>query len=280
MMKTANYLLSFLLSTMLLMTTSNASADLLISPLRVVLDEKERSSSITLINSGNQIRSYRIHWTQKVALSSGGYRDLTDAEQLSYAGLEKIVRISPKQVTLSPGQRQTVRLLLRNPGNLIDGEYRSHLTFTALPVQTKESSNTAETGIKINVLMGYTMPVVFRTGDVRVAPTIDNLSLLTIKERNATFIKVALSHSDLYSTSGRLVAYWTPRGQSTKQVGIINGYNFYPEVRTTEVRIPWKSFKLESGTLEVRYEGQQEFNGLLLARKALEITPTMVRSVQ
>ena len=260
----------------------NSHANLLISPLRVVLDGQQRSSNVTLINSGNVTRSYRISWTQKVALPQGGYRDLTEQEQNAYAGLERIVRISPKQVTLSPGQRQTVKLLLRDPGNLPKGEYRSHLTFTALPIHqnVSEQNKQGQTGININVLMGYTMPVIYRTGSVTVSPTIDDLSLITIKETGATFIKVQLSHNDLFSASGRLVAYWTPTGQATRQVGLLNGFNFYPENQTSEVKVPWKNFKLESGTLEVRYEGQQEFSGLLLAQEVLEITPAMVRSVQ
>ncbi|SBS26579.1 hypothetical protein MAQ5080_00558 [Marinomonas aquimarina] len=216
-----------------------------------------------------------------MALPKGGYRDLTEVEQQNYAGLERIVRISPKQVTLSPGQRQTVKLLLRDPGNLPSGEYRSHLTFTALPIHKNDSSQpSGQTGIQLNVLMSYTMPVIYRTGNVSVAPAIDNLSLLTIKETGATFIKVQLSHNDLFSSSGRLVAYWTPTGQPTRQVGLLNGFNFYPENKNAEIRVPWNNFKLEPGSLEVRYEGQQEFNGLLLARQILEITPAMVRSVQ
>lgn len=272
----------FLITAFAFFLSFNSYANLLISPLRVVLDSQQRSSSVTLINSGNETRSYRISWSQKIALPQGGYRDLTEVEQQNYAGLERIVRISPKQVTLSPGQRQSVKLLLRDPGTLPSGEYRSHLTFTALPVQQNggEQNSSGQTGININVLMGYTMPVIYRTGAVNIAPIINDLSLVTIKETGATFIKVQLSHNDLFSSSGRLVAYWTANGQQPQQVGLLNGFNFYPETKTAEVKVPWNNFKLEAGTLEVRYEGQQEFNGLLLARQILEITPAMVRSVQ
>lgn len=260
--------------------TSQTYADLLISPLRVVLDERSRSGNVTLINSGNETRSYRVSWVQQIALPQGGYRNLTEEEQRNYAGLERMVRISPKQVTLAPKQRQTVKLLLRNPGNLPVGEYRSHLKFTALPTQDNTADSNNQTKLKLNLLMSYTMPVMYRKGTVRVAPNIDNLSLVTVQETGKTFIKVQLSHDDLYSTSGRLVAYWTAPGQARKQVGLINGYNFYPELRTAEVKVPWPSFKLEPGVLEVRYEGQQEFSNLLLAEQRLTITDEMIRSLR
>ena len=36
-------------------------------------------------------------------------------------------------MTLAPGETQAVRLLLRKPGNLADGEYRSHLLMQNVP---------------------------------------------------------------------------------------------------------------------------------------------------
>ncbi|WP_204144943.1 molecular chaperone [Marinomonas ostreistagni] len=256
----------------------NSYADLLISPVRVVLDERDRSASVTLINSGQETRSYRVSWSKKIALPQGGYRDLTPEEDAQYAGLERMVRISPKQVTLAPKQRQTIKLLVRNPGNLAEGEYRSHLTFTALPAQERQQN--APAAFNINVLMNYTMPVLYRKGTVRVAPSIENLSLVTKQELGKTFIKVDLAHQDRYSTSGRLIAYWTPEGGEQRQVALINGYNFYPELRTAQVHLAWPDFALEPGLLEVRYEGQNEFRNYLLARQQLLITNDMIRSLR
>ena len=264
----------------LFLVSLNSYADLLISPIRVVLDERDRSASVTLINSGQETRSYRVSWSKKIALPQGGYRDLTPTEDAQYAGLERMVRISPKQVTLAPKQRQTIKLLVRNPGNLAEGEYRSHLTFTALPARSEGRQQNTPASFNINVLMNYTMPILYRKGTVRVAPTINNLSLVTKKELGKTFIKVDLAHQDQYSTSGRLVAYWTPEGGEQRQVALINGYNFYPELSTAQVHLTWPDFSLEPGLLEVRYEGQNEFRNFLLARQQLRITHDMIRSLR
>lgn len=124
------------------------------------------------------------------------------------------------------------------------------------------------------------MPVVYRVGSVVVNPEITDISLVHKKETGITNIKVDLFHDDLFSTHGRLVANWTPINGSTRQVGLLNGYNFYPEVKHATTQFPWKDFKLEPGTLEVRYEGQAEFSGLLLGQKTLTITQQMINSIR
>lgn len=255
-------------------------ASLLISPTRVVLGERDRTQVVTLINTGKETRSYRVEWRQLMAVSEGGYREYTEEEKKSFAGLERIVRVTPKQVTLQPGQRQSVKLLLRKPENLNAGEYRSHLSFTALPVQAEADSNQNQTSIKLEVLMSYSMPVIYRVGSVNVNPQITDISLVHIKDSGITNIKVDLFHEDLFSTHGRFVAHWTPENGKTKQVGVLNGVNFYPETKTSTVQFPWQDFSLSPGTLEVRYEGQGEYNGLLLGQKSLTITQQMINSVR
>lgn len=257
-----------------------AYADLMISPTRVLLNERNRSATINLINSGKQTRSYRVEWRQLAALPNGGYRDLTDEEKQNYSGLERIVRISPKQVTLAPGQRQNIKLLLRKTGNLGAGEYRSHLSLTALPTHQPEEQSQGGTAIKLNLLMSYSLPVIYRIGTAQVSPVITDISLVYKRESGTTYIQAKFAHQNLYSSHGRMVAYWTPKNGSKRQVGLLNGYNLYPETRTAQIQFPWQDFKLEPGLLEVRYEGQNEFIGALLAQRELHITQQMVQSVR
>lgn len=256
-----------------------AYADLMISPTRVLLNERNRSATINLINSGKQTRSYRVEWRQLAALPSGGYRELTDQEKKNYSGIERIVRISPKQVTLAPGQRQNVKLLLRKTGNLGAGEYRSHLSLTALPIPVQEEQK-GGTAIKLNLLMSYSLPVIYRIGTAQVSPIITDISLVHKRANGQTYIQAKFAHQNRYSSHGRLVAYWTPENGSKRQVGLLNGYNLYPETRTAQIQFPWQEFQLEPGLLEVRYEGQAEFNGALLARRELRITQQMIQSIR
>lgn len=269
-----------ILVTLGLIVAAQSYASLLISPVRTVLSERERTQIITLINTGNETRSYRVEWRQLMAVPEGGYREYTEEEKKRIAGLERIARVTPKQVSLQPGQRQSVKILLRKPENLAAGEYRSHLSFVALPLNTAPENNSGESSIKLQLLMSYSMPVIYRAGSVIVNPEITNLSLVHIKESGVTNIKVDFYHDDLFSTHGRLVAIWTPKNGTPRQVGLLNGYNFYPETKNATIQFPWKDFKLAPGSLEVRYEGQGEYHGLLLAQKTLTITQQMINSVK
>ncbi|MFD1384728.1 molecular chaperone [Rhodanobacter aciditrophus] len=256
-------------------------ADILISPTRITLDERNRSAAITLINPGNETRAYRIGWKQLIALPQGGYRELTEQEKQQFSSIERIIRVSPKQVTLQPGQRQTVKLLLRKQQGMMDGEYRSHLTLTALPpLEKKAAPKQQGPSFQLNMLTSYTLPILYREGKLSVNPSITNLSLVTQKDSGITYIKVAFTHRDKFSSHGRLIALWQPKGGSQRQVGILNGYNLYPETPNAQIQFPWESFKLEPGTLTVRFEGQQEFSGQVFSTKTLTITPQMIRSVQ
>lgn len=256
-------------------------ADILISPTRIVLDERTRSATITLINPGNETRAYRVGWKQLIALPKGGYRTLTDQEMRQFASLDRLIRVSPKQVTLQPGQRQTIKLLLRKGQNMMSGEYRSHLTLVALP-PLKQTPQTPTQGpsFQLNMLTSYTLPVLYRVGKVTTNPSITGISLVTQKDTGITYIQVALAHQDQFSSNGRFVAYWKPSGENEKQVGLLNSYNLYPETRNAQVQFPWNEFKLEPGTLTVRFEGQQEFLGKVFSIEKLAITPQMIRSVQ
>ena len=92
-----------------------------------------------------------------------------------------MLRMSPKQVTLAPNQRQTIKVSLRRPRNLPDGEYRSHLIFKELP--TKSNSDTEVTGIKLNMIMNISMPIMVRQGNTQQTSNIDDIQLFQSKNK-------------------------------------------------------------------------------------------------
>ena len=124
---------TFFVSICLFSFINSAQASLLVSPIRVAFEGRERSHEIVLINSSSEVKTYRLAWQEKLALPSGGYKDLTAEETVGYPSASKMLRFSPRQVTLKPNERQIVRLGLRRPKDLADGEYRSHLKLEALP---------------------------------------------------------------------------------------------------------------------------------------------------
>ncbi len=255
-------------------------ASLLISPTRLVLDERSRSTTVILMNTSTEVQSYRLDWKELKALPKGGYRELSQQELLSSPILSRMARLSPKQVTLAPGESQTVKVSVRKPRNLPDGEFRSHLQFTALPKVDINTINPASTSIQLNVLLSYSIPVIYRVGQFQYGNRINNVSLQHDKKNKKATIKIDLQKQGNYSLSGNIQAFWKPSNSTEEtRVGVLNGFNFHHELDNTIANVVWENFKLAPGTLRVVYEGKQEFKGTKLSDYNLVITPQMVRSI-
>lgn len=256
-----------------LLGLSVAQANLLISPTRLAFSERDRTASVTLINSGNKTQTYRLEWINQIATAEGGYQLLKDGELNGFPSAAEFLRVSPRQVTLRPNERQTVKVMVRRPRDLADGEYRSHLQFTALPPQEQESDN-SQMSIKLNLLLSYNIPVMVRQGDIDANVAIEQVTLLPqLSANNAATIAVRLNHEGKHSTTGRLRAFWSKQGGNREYpVGVLNGLNVYPDTKQRDAKIVWPDFDVSgSGFLKVIYEGEGEFKNRILAEKTIPL---------
>ncbi|QIZ77482.1 molecular chaperone [Ferrimonas lipolytica] len=244
-------------------TTVSVHANLLISPTNVVIEDRQRSSNITVINNGKTTRTYRLSWQHKRAKPSGGYVNVTDTPPLQLAA-DQFIKISPRQVTLAAGERQTIRLSARRPKGLLDGEYRSHLLFSALPENKSAAENGAGGSISIDVLMNYSMPVIVRQGQDKVA-----VNIAGIEHRRAadsSSIAVHFERTGKHSVVGNAIIYWQASATApTQEVARINAYRLYPELDHAQLNIPAHSDIPNSGLLSAKYLGLGKDKGKLLS---------------
>lgn len=157
-----------------------APGDLLVSPVRVVFEGRTRVAEVTLVNKGDTKSNYRISFENRRMERDGQFEKIeTPGEGDMFA--EKLVRYAPRRVTLEPNAPQTLRLMLRKPSDLVDGEYRSHLHFAAVPDDAKENSieDTASDSntlsIRLTPIYGVTIPIIVRHGEVNAAAEIADL---------------------------------------------------------------------------------------------------------
>jgi len=87
-----------------LLTSFNVAAlgQLMVSPTRIVFEGNERTKQINLINNGSETGRFRISFVRKNMNSSGKIEVIDDKEPGMYS--DEMVRFSPRQVTLEPGQ--------------------------------------------------------------------------------------------------------------------------------------------------------------------------------
>jgi P pilus assembly chaperone PapD len=250
----------------LLASSRFADASLLVTPKRLVFGERDRSHEIVLINPSNTMRTYRIEWSEKKQLSSGGYRDLTAEELTRSNKASNIVRFSPRQVRLQPGERQVVKLVARRPANMTSGEYRSHLMFTALP-SAEETVPGPVDGIqmKLNLLISYSIPVMVNTGYQDPTVSITSLEITPATKNKQTKAKIILRLKKTvgFSAYGNLKAYFRPNDNADfTQVGVLNGVNFFGETSDLTANLTWMGDMPNSkGELKVEFVGQEETAG-------------------
>lgn len=249
-------------------------ASLLISPTRIAFDERDRVQRVTLINTSSEEKTYRLEWTEQRVKQNGAYEKLSPEQAENYPLASKYIRFSPRQVTLQPGQRQTIKLLARRVKDMPENEFRSHLRFTALPNRKKENSPFSGVAMQLDLLMSYAIPVVLRSGKLSVSTQIERLELKTSADSpDKAEILVNMSRTGKKSTTGKLVAFYKAQNSEQEtQVGILNGFNFFQDTQTITKRIIWLNYTRPGpGSLRIVLLGEKEFSGQVLAEKIVSI---------
>jgi P pilus assembly chaperone PapD len=203
-----------------------ARADLLLVPQRIVFEEQDRAATLTLVNSGNSTETYRISWKQLHQLPDGQYGEIqTPGPGEHFA--DEMIRYSPRQITLQPGEQQTVRLMLRKPDNLPAGEYRSHLAFTAEPRQIEAPSaanskggSGKNLGVQLAFVYGVSIPVIVRQGQLSASATL----AMALKPSSAGYdITATIGRSGTESLYGDLIVQYQPPNGKAVQLQEVDG---------------------------------------------------------
>lgn len=172
--------LTFRLATALALIAAAAPAvaagDLLVAPTRVVLDGS-RGTEVILNNIGDETATYRISLELRRMTVEGKLEEVAAPSAAEQAALGMIA-YAPRRVTLPPGQPQAIRLGVRAPADLPDGEYRVHMLFRAVPDAKPVGAPAAERkggiSIALTPIYGVTIPVIVRRGALSATAAIAN----------------------------------------------------------------------------------------------------------
>lgn len=258
-----------------------AYANLLISPTKTTFLEKDRTKEITLINDGVETQTYRISWVERRVIENGDVRALSAQELQTYPIASKYIRFSPRQVTLKPKERQTIKLVLRRPQVMPVGDYRSYMMLQALPNEKQQPESSQDAGIQLNMLMSYALPVLVRQGEAQAEVTMGPASLSYNTAAKRGSVSVELSRSGRSSTVGNLVAYWTPASGPERVIARINDLSLYPEVTKRTLSLAWvgAEFSPSKGTLRLAYEGIKEYKDRIFAERSFTFSPSQIKLV-
>jgi hypothetical protein len=258
---------------------SQGAGDILVAPTRIVFEGRDRSAQLSLANKGSATATYRISVVNMAMDETGNLKEINKpvpGQKFS----DKLFRYSPRQVTLKPGQSQAVRFLLRKPGGLENGEYRSHVMLRAIPKEGGESIERTEKteGVQIRLIpiYGITIPIIVRQGDLKATAALSDLTLVaTDKDNPLPRLRFRISREGNRSTFGDLTATFSPKGGGGDVVvGQIMRLAVYTPntARTVEMvlRTP-EGVDLANGSLSVAYRATEEEGGALYGEQKLDL---------
>lgn len=231
---------------------------LLVAPTRVVFEGRSRTAEVTLINTGAETTTYRITFTQLRMGERGEMKEISEAGPGELFA-DRLIRYSPRQVVLSPGVPQTVRLQVRKPADLPPGEYRSHLSFHAVPPADEAPGQAPPpaTGlnVQIKIRYGVSIPAIVRHGATAATARLVGLALGEGPE-GAKVAKLKIERSGNRSVFGTLTATLLVGSGPPVVVGLMKGLAVYVPNPFRLVEIPLNlppGAALKKGRLEVTY---------------------------
>ena len=243
-------------------------AGLLITPKRLVFADRDRRGEITLMNHSTEPLTFRLEWIERRMDEAG--RLVPYAEGESVRSVDGMVRYSPRQVEVGPGERQTVRVFVRKPADLEAGEYRSHLQLRALPktedgprIDDFASTEDGVMSFRMKALPAISLPIIVRHGEL---PAAVDLRLKDLKiERETPSLHVQLDRQGERSIYGNVTATWYPGDQGQPiTVGRVRGIAIYTTVERRSLALPLNippDLELTSGVLRVAFDSRPAMDG-------------------
>lgn len=260
-----------------LMLVAPAWADMLISPTRALMDAQNRSATLILRNTADGARTYRLSWQDKRVNAEGDYEMVQEGE--SWPSAAKMIRFSPRQITVGPNENQTVRLNFRPPADLAPGEYRSHLLLQVISEESEPSGviemddpGREGVGFRLFMQMSFSIPVIARYQVSEPDINIADVSVIPASGDQAMRLAVALDRQGESSGFGRLVVEMQKDGNSpVEMIGLQKEVHVFHEVNRKVLRVPLRDAAIPEGVwIRVAYEGIAEYEGRLWDEKIFQ----------
>lgn len=239
-----------------------AQGDLLITPNRVVFEGRKQKEELNLINTGKERTTFSVSFVQRRMNPDGSFENIEEPDS-GQMFASPYLRIYPRTVTLEPGEAQVVMVQFTRKTDMQAGEYRSHLYFRSeknyLPLGSEGGRATSNTlSVQLIPIFGMSIPVIIRTGDVKVQTSISELSFENLSEPQVAF---TLNRSGNISIYGNLIVEFHPKQGRAIEVGTMKGVAVYSGLDHRNIVIKLEKtpgVTLGNGKLKVRYTSRDD----------------------
>ena len=244
----------------------------LIAPTRVVFEGRTRATTVKLINPNNTPQTYKI---SLVSIRMDEYGTRTEVQSPNDAELfaQSMIQFSPKRATLAPQGWQTVRVMVRKPKDLPEGEYRAQLKISPVtgektPDPREDADNIA---INIDIVFHVSIPIIIRHGKVDAALT--PLAPRLITKDQGHFLETKIERSGTASVFADVKAFFTPLDPPGKRIplGEVKGISIYAQNPDQTVYLPVKDKGiLTRGKVDIEITDREKKDDPLMVSKSFD----------
>lgn len=271
LIKMKKFILCFLVLALGLVAFVEAAQALRITLKRVVFEGSKRAEVITIINSTDKPETYRLGWRHYRMTANTSLEALPEGAPLpaDIRPSANMVRFAPRRFTIPPKSSQQVRMMLRMPKDLPDGEYRSHFWVrpeinpddVELEVTEDQKKAGAKGGVTLKMLAGVTMPVIVRKGALEATASFANVT--ASESTGFVAINFSILRQGTRSIYGDIDYICNAGSGNEFKLRTSKGIAVYTELgqRNFKVRIPKKQGQSGCGSLSLVFTEIVGFGG-------------------
>lgn len=154
---------------MLLMPFAYAqNMGLSVAPIQMLFSPNKSIQTFSVSNRTAQTTVHRLSLSDEVMNADGSLSP--QAEGFAYSA-KKMIRFSPNEIILGPGEHQIVRVMIRRPAELAQGDYHTHVLFeeqfneaVKQEAAAASATNEGQFKTKLRTLMTLGVPVMVQHG--------------------------------------------------------------------------------------------------------------------
>ncbi len=167
-------------------------AQLIVAPTSVFIEKNQPIATVILVNQTSDVREVDLQMRFAYPdLDSSGtmFINYEPREEKGVYSLIKWTKVFPRRMTLAPGERQNVRIMVRPPAGLPDGAFWGRLMVVSRTNVELQTEGTQQVGAQLDFSIAQVVPVLFKHD----APT----PQLSLGDHKVDFEddKVILSHA-------------------------------------------------------------------------------------
>lgn len=271
---------SLLVVMALLMLALPVRAEMLVSPLRVHLDDDKRVAMVILRNPSDGPRTYRLEWLEQRMAEDGIYSEYKPGEAMKHSPASPYLRLSPRQITVQPNSNQSVRVEYRPGKEMAPGEYRSHLMFRVVeevsePYSVEKMGDDKGMTLTLNMQLNIAIPVVVKH-QLSEPPQVKIASVDTLPPPapgQAAQLSILLQRTGLSGSFGQLVVDMQRNADApVERIGMAENISVFADVPQRRVVLNLRDANIPAGAwLRVAYEGMDEYAGTLWDEQIFQV---------